>query len=187
MRSLVLYQLMSLDGVAEEPGDWMFQVDPDVFEFLGQVIAQQDDVLLGRGTYDYWVDYWPTSAVEPFATFINTVPKHVFTSSALPGRWPGTHEVRTDPRDHVRWLKASSGRDIGIHGSKSLARTLLQARLVDRLCLVVAPTLAGRGDQLFGGLPEGQSWSLAACTRTPSGTLLLDYGRRPGAAARSLP
>ena len=57
LRKVVVYSLLSLDGVAEEPGDWMFDVDAEVFAFLGRVIETQDDVLLGRGTYDYWVDY----------------------------------------------------------------------------------------------------------------------------------
>ena len=81
MRKVVLYQLLSLDGVAEEPGDWMFDAGEAVFENLGQIIATQDDILLGRATYDYWVDFWPTSDVEPFASFINGTPKHVITSS----------------------------------------------------------------------------------------------------------
>ena len=50
----------------------------------------QTDVLLGRGTYDYWVDYWPTSDVEPFASFINATRKHVATSSDLTGDWENT-------------------------------------------------------------------------------------------------
>ena len=67
-RNVVLYQLLSLDGVAEEPGDWISDGGPEVFANLGRTIATQDDVLLGRGTYDYWVGYWPTSTIEPFAS-----------------------------------------------------------------------------------------------------------------------
>ena len=59
-RNVVLYQLLSLDGVAEEPGDWISDGGPEVFANLAETIATQDDVLLGRGTYDYWVGYWPT-------------------------------------------------------------------------------------------------------------------------------
>jgi hypothetical protein len=38
-------------------------------------IATQDAVILGRRSYDEWVGFWPGSEIEPFATFINTVPK----------------------------------------------------------------------------------------------------------------
>lgn len=61
MRNVVLYQFLSLDGVAEEPSDWFFDDGPQLFEHIARVIKTQDDVLLGRGTYNYWVDYWPTS------------------------------------------------------------------------------------------------------------------------------
>ncbi len=87
MRKVVLYQLLSLDGVAEEPGDWLFDSDRAIFENLGRVIQGQDAVLLGRKTYDYWVGDWPTSDVEPFASFINGTQKHVFTSSGPWQEW----------------------------------------------------------------------------------------------------
>ena len=54
MRRIVLYELMSLDGVAEEPGNWMCEVDDAVVANLAAIIARQDAVLLGRGTFDYW-------------------------------------------------------------------------------------------------------------------------------------
>ena len=79
MRNVVLLQWCSLDGVAEEPSDWFFDDGPELFDLIGRVLATQTDVLLGRGTYDYWVDFWPTADVEPFATFINATRKHVAT------------------------------------------------------------------------------------------------------------
>ena len=40
----------TIDGVAEEPGDWFFDDSPELFEHIGAVIGTQSDVLLGRGT-----------------------------------------------------------------------------------------------------------------------------------------
>src|SRR5918992_1921787 len=120
MRRVVLYQLLSLDGVAEEPGDWMFDIDQDVFDNLGNIIATQDAILLGRNTYDYWVDYWPTSDVEPFASFINNTRKHVFTSRDLTGEWANTTVVKDPAVDYVAGLKQGDGGDLGIHGSIAL-------------------------------------------------------------------
>lgn len=57
MRNVVLYQLLTIDGVAEEPGDWLVDDGPELFANLASVIESQDDVLLGRGTYDYWATY----------------------------------------------------------------------------------------------------------------------------------
>lgn len=175
MRKVVLYQILSLDGVAEEPSDWFFDGGPETFANLGRVIASQDDVLLGRGTYDYWVGYWPTSDVEPFASFINGTRKHVFTSSTPEQEWPNTTVVTTSATDYVRALKQQPGDDIGVHGSISLARSLLQARLVDELQLVVAPALAGHGRRLFDGDDDLQRLDLLDTRRSAKGTLFLAY------------
>jgi dihydrofolate reductase len=178
VRKVVLYELMALDGVAEEPGDWMFDVDDDVFDNLAEVISSQTDVLLGRGTYDYWVDYWPTSDVEPFAGFINAVPKHVFTSTPLSGPWAGAVAVEDRAEDHVARLKTGRGGDIGVHGSITLAQSLLCAGLVDEMRLVVVPTVAHHGRRLFGGGPAPRRLDLLAARPSATGNLFLHYAAR---------
>src|SRR6478752_3544868 len=117
MRNVVLLHWLSLDGVAEEPSDWFFDDGPELFALIGRVIATQDDVLLGRGTYDYWADYWPTSGVERFAWFINATRKHVATSTEVAGFWEHTVRMTSPVADCVRDLKHQPGGDIGIHGS----------------------------------------------------------------------
>jgi dihydrofolate reductase len=175
MRKVVLYQLLSLDGVAEEPGDWLFDVDQAIFDNLGRVIGSQDAVLLGRHTYDYWAGYWPTSDVEPFASFVNGTPKHVFSSSPLEQEWANSTVV-TDPAEgYVAELKRRAGGDIGIHGSIELARSLLRAGLVDELRLVIAPVVAHRGRRLFDHDDELLRLELQSARPTPSGALLTDY------------
>jgi dihydrofolate reductase len=177
MRKVVLYQLLSLDGVAEEPSDWMAKADEALFENLARVIGAQDAVLLGRGTYDYWAGYWPTSDNQPFADFINRTPKHVFTSSTPPETWSASTFVDAPAAGYVAELKQQPGGDIGIHGSISLAQSLLEAQLVDELRLVIAPTVAGRGRRLFaaGGL---QRFDLLDVGRTTTGSIIAGYARR---------
>ena len=177
MRKVVLYQLLSLDGVAEEPGDWMTDGGSELFENLAAVIGTQDEILLGRGTYDYWVDYWPTSAVEPFATFVNTTRKHVFSSTPLTGEWANTVVADRPPVEYVRDLKRTNGGDIGVHGSIALAQTLLDADLVDELRLVIAPAVAGTGRRLFDGSGTGtvRPLELLESRSTEAGSLLLAY------------
>jgi dihydrofolate reductase len=174
MRNVVLYHLMSLDGVAHQDGDWLADDGPQLVRFLGGVIESQDDVLLGRGTYDYWAGYWPKSDFQPFAGFINGTRKHVVTSTPLTRDWANSTPVTTPPADHVTALKQRPGRDIGIHGSLTLARTLLHARLVDRLRLVVAPTVVGQGNRVFEG-DMLQKWRLDDLERGKNGTLFLSY------------
>jgi dihydrofolate reductase len=177
IRKVVLYQLLSLDGVAEEPSDWMSDGGRELFENLGAVVGTQDDILLGRGTYDYWVGYWPASDVEPFATFVNTTRKHVFSSTPLTREWANTVVADRPPVEYVTDLRRGEGGDIGIHGSIELARSLLSADLVDELRLVVAPALAHTGRRLFDGTDDRgvRALELLDSTRTEAGSLLLAY------------
>ena len=174
MRNVVLYELLSLDGVAEEPGDWLFDGGEAIFDNLGRIIRDQDTVLLGRGTYEYWVDYWPTSDVEPFASFINGTQKFVYASTRPAGDWSNTTMISTSAVEHVTSLKQESGGDIGIHGSIELAQSLLRAGLVDDLHLVIAPTVAGAGRRLFDGA-DLQKLDLVALDRSPAGSTFAHY------------
>jgi dihydrofolate reductase len=178
MRKVVAYELLALDGVAEEPGNWVSDTGSALIDNLGRVIGTQDTVLLGRGTYDYWAGYWPTATVQPFADFINRTPKHVFTSSRPETEWAGSTIVGGPAEAHVAGLKQADGGDIGIHGSLTLVRSLLRAGLVDELRLVIAPVAASRGRRMFEDGGELQRFELLDADRTPGGTLLLGYGVR---------
>jgi dihydrofolate reductase len=175
MRKLVLYTLLSLDGVAESPDRYVFDFDDVMHGNLARVIEAQDAVLLGRRTYDEWASYWPTSDHEPFASFINRVPKYVVTSTQPATPWTNTTVVSRGLPQVVRGLKEQPGGDIGVHGSIQLARSLLESGLVDELRLVIAPALAGGGRKLFEDHDDLRKLKLLRAVGTPSGALLVDY------------
>ena len=174
MRKVVAYELVSLDGVAEQPDRFFTTWDAVLDANLAAVIATQDTVLLGRRSHDEWAGYWPGSDVEPFATFINGVDKHVVTSTPLDQAWSGASVVEGDLATFVRDLREQPGADIGVHASLSVVRALLAAEVLDELRLVVAPAVAGHGRRLLDGVPEARL-RLLRSTATPSGHLLLDY------------
>jgi dihydrofolate reductase len=175
MRRLVQYTLSSLDGVGEAPGNWIAAFDDDCIGNLARVIGAQDTVLLGRGSYDDWAGYWPTADTQPFADFINGVPKYLFTSTAPTVEWAGTTVVDAPAVDFVRNLKSQTGGTIGVHGSLSLARSLRAAGLVDDIELVIFPIVAGKGRRVFGDDEPLQHLELANVRSTPSGALLVSY------------
>ncbi|MGN6428363.1 MAG: dihydrofolate reductase family protein [Leifsonia sp.] len=178
-RRVVLYELMSIDGFADDPGEgeWLRDTGAGLGDFLAETIATQDAVLLGRRTYEKWAPYWPTADVQPFADFINATRKYVFTSSPLEPEWSESVPVAEPAAAFVSDLTREQGGDIGIHGSLSLARDLLAARLVDDLRLVVAPSIAGHGKRLFGDDSGLQAFDLVDSERS-GGCLLLHYRRR---------
>jgi len=179
MRNVVLYSLLSLDGVAEDPGEgqWFGDADQRLLAFLTQVISTQDTVLLGRGSYEFWVHHWPTSDMQPFADFINNTAKVVFTSSTPEDVWSASTFVAEPAAAYVDALKRQDGGDIGIHGSLTLAQSLLRDGLVDELRLVVSPSLAGTGRRLFDDTGDLKRFELVDVDRS-GGCLLLSYRAR---------
>jgi dihydrofolate reductase len=174
MRKVVAYELLSLDGVAERPDAFITNFDDVMRENLGRVIATQDAVILGRHTWDDWAAFWPTSEIEPFATFINGVDKFVVTATPPELEWPETTVIEGELADFVAELTQQPGGDIGIHGSISLTQSLLAASLVDELRLVIVPALQMQGRRLFeSGSPR--RLSLTRSVASPTGSLLLDY------------
>jgi dihydrofolate reductase len=174
VRKVIAYELLSLDGVAEEPTDYITDFDDEMEANLAAVIAGQDTVLLGRRTWDDWAAFWPTSDIEPFATFINGVQKFVVTSTPLTADWANTSLVDGDLAAFVDDLKRQTGGDIGVHGSISLTQTLLEERLIDELRLVIAPALQVSGRQLFARAARTRL-TLSQSLVSPTGYLLLDY------------
>lgn len=174
MRKVVAFEFLSLDGVAEAPDRFVTDWD-DVVDVSGAtLIATQDAVILGRRSYDEWVEFWPDSEIEPFATFINGVAKYVATSAPLEREWANTTVIDGDLVEFVRDLKDRPGGDIGVHASISVAQTLLAAGVVDELRLAIAPVIAGSGRRLLDGLPSIRLELIRSVT-SPSGHLLVDY------------
>jgi dihydrofolate reductase len=174
VRKIVVYELLSLDGVAEDPNKFFTDWDDAMDANLAAVIAAQDAVILGRRSYDEWAEFWPGSEIQPFAAFINGVAKHVATSAPLNKEWANASVVDSELVEFVRDLKDRSGGDIGVHASISVAQTLLAAGVVDELRLVIAPRIAGSGRRLLDGLPSIRLESIRSAT-SPTGYLLVDY------------
>ena len=174
MRKIVVYELLSLDGVAEDPDDFIAHWDDAMDANLAAVIATQDAVILGRRSYTEWAQFWPSSQIEPFATFINGVTKYVATSTPLDRDWANATVLEGELVEFVRDLKQQRGGDVGVHASISVAQALLAAGVVDELRLVIAPRIAGRGRRLLDNLPSLQLESIGS-ESSPTGSLLLAY------------
>jgi dihydrofolate reductase len=174
VRKVVAYELLSLDGVAEAPDNFITEWDDAMDANLAAVIGAQDAVILGRRIYDEWAEFWPGSEIEPFATFINGVAKYVATSTPLDKEWANATAMDGGLVEFVQDLKDRPGGDIGVHASISVAQALLAAGLVDELRLVIAPRIAGSGRRFLEGLPSIRLESIRSAT-SPTGYLLVDY------------
>jgi dihydrofolate reductase len=174
MRKIVAYELLSLDGVAEDPDRYFDDWDGAMDANLAAVIGTQDAVILGRRSYTEWAQFWPTSDVQPFADFINVVTKYVATSMPLDRDWANATVIEGGLVEFVRGLKQRDGGDAGVHASISVAQALLAAGVVDELRLVIAPRIAGHGRRLLDGLPPMQFEPIRS-EMSPTGYLIVDY------------
>jgi len=181
---IVLYTLTSLDGATQDPHRYFPETgdkvgapvfDEELARLESDMVDRQDAVLLGRHTYDQWARYWPTSDEQPFADFINRVRKYVLTSTPLTGGWANAEAVGGSLAEVVAEVKGRTPGDVGVHGSITLARSLLAAGLVDEFCLAVGRVVDPVGPRLFGDVPERRELSLVSATPTPSGSVWLRY------------
>ncbi|MGY3128913.1 dihydrofolate reductase [Agrococcus sp. UYP33] len=173
-RDVVVCHLLSLDGVAEAPEEFFDAWGDEADAAAAEWCTTQDAVVLGRRSYDEWVRFWPGSDLEPFASFIGAVEKHVATSAPLDPPWSNARAIDGDLVEGIRQLRSRPGGEIGVHASISVARALLAAGVVDRLRLLVAPTIVGSGRRLLDSLPPMRLTPIRSEV-TPGGCLLLDH------------
>lgn len=188
---LVLMQFTSLDGVTQGPGapdedtsdgftrgGWLVpHIDETFVEAVRTWAGHADAYLFGRRTYEAFARDWPAmdDPADPVATSLNHSPKYVATNTLDEATWAPTTILSGDVLGAVRALKAEPGRELQVHGSSRLGRSLLEAGLVDELRLVTAPVVVGAGRRLFE--PGGPAIALdhASSTTTPGGLTLDTY------------
>jgi len=154
MRTLIVTEFISLDGVVDSPGGgehpaagWTFkeiEFVPDAYEIKGREQAEATAMLMGRVSYEEFAPVWPTMA--EFEEY-NAMPKYVVSTTLENPEWNNTSVLRS--LEEVAALKETDGGNIIVHGSPTLAKNLLAADLVDRYHLLVFPLVLGAGKRLF--------------------------------------
>jgi dihydrofolate reductase len=167
----------SIDGVVEAPNEWQPAFDEQMGAKLSRMLEEQDAVLLGRVTWAEWAGYWPTSTDEPFASWINSTPKYVASTTVdSVDRWANSTLIKGSLADFVTELRQRDGGTIGTAGSPSLVRSLIDQQLLDELTLMISPVVAGGGrKRLFPDNAAPTKFELAEGQATSSGTLIATY------------
>lgn len=187
----------SLDGVMQGPGGvdedtsggfdrggWLVpHADEDMGRIVDGWFSQADAILLGRTTYQMMRAYW-SEVTEPdnaVAVALNTYPKHVVstTLSDEEAGWYDTTVIRADPVETIRRLKERPGRELQVHGSWRLARTLHDAGLIDIYRLLYFPVVVGAGKHLFDQDAVPSSFRLVDSETTSAGATALTLHPTP--------
>ena len=190
MGKLIVTEFVTLDGVAQGPGEPDEDRDggfthggwqaPMFEEEAGRVMFEQarsmDALLLGRKTYEIFANYWPTAPEEiPFTSLLNEVPKYVASRTlAAPLGWRGSTLVSEPIADGVASLKERHDQ-LHVIGSLNLVQSLLRFGLVDRLNLWQYPVLLGSGKRVFADGTVPTALRLIESITYPEGTLQLSY------------
>ena len=192
MRKIVVLSMISLDGVLQAPGGpkedrsngfkyggWTASYGDEVGNnVMMQELQQPLDYLLGRKTFDIWVNYWPEHG--DFWPGINEGTKYVFSkrmkkSDPKVTGWNKSVIIRTVA--DIKKIKKSKGADIQVWGSSKLIQLLLKNDLVDELRLKIYPITLGKGKKLFvdGAIPA--AFTLTESTVTGTGVIMAAYKR----------
>jgi dihydrofolate reductase len=145
MRTLLYGAACSLDGYIAGPHgevDWLHWSD-DVAAISKTVFDRVDTVLMGRKTYD--------AAVRMGTRAYPGVTNYVFSGTLAPEAAPEVNVVAADAVSFVRALKEQPGAGICLLGGGELARSLLDADLIDELGVNMQPVLLGSGIPLLPG------------------------------------
>ena len=178
-RPLVLTQNMTLNGIVEWLQDWF---DPttqsqDLVDVM--MAAGETDLLLGRSTFEDFRGFWPTYLDDTTGTrqHLDSVRKHVVSTTMTDPGWQNTDVIRTDVEGHVRALKEQPGGELGITGSIGLTHTLFRAGLIDELRLFVYPVTHYKGRNLFPTDASLTRFGLRETRGFDGGVALLHYVR----------
>ena len=197
MRTLIVSNIMSLDGYYEGPGKnvmalfdyrWDYPTDESFDVYNAERLRAADTLLLGRVSYEGFKSFWPSVADDPNATPIqreisrlnNAIDKVVISDSLTSEEtvpWHNNTRIFrcADAHEQVAELKRQPGKDILVFGSRTLWNDLLANDLVDELHLMIGPVVLGAGTPLFDGQPAVSLRLIETRTWDGSGNVLVQY------------
>ena len=177
MRKIVAGLFMSLDGVVGAPDQWSFPYfNEEMGQVVGGLIAASDTLLLGRKTYEeFAAAFGGDTSGNPDAAQMNGIRKVVVSTTLQSADWQNSALMTGDVAEGVAKLKQEDGGNIGMSGSNTLLRWLLQRGLVDELHLLIVPLVVGRGMRLVEGEGEQLPLALAESQSLSNGVLHLTY------------
>lgn len=178
MRKLFWQVSMTLDGFMEGPGEYNLAQtaeyrDPDFEKYATDMLKNIDGMLLGRKTYEMFLQYWPTAEGED-ADNMNRLPKYIFSKTLANVAWDNAELATGDAAAYVTKLKEQGDGELAIFGSADLAASLGKLGLIDEYRVFTTPFAVGGGGKAFKN-DELVSLDLVKAEAWSAGTLALYY------------
>jgi len=185
VRTLIVSEFISLDGVVEAPGGeqshpqagWTMPYGvPDLFAYKLKETLEAESLLLGRTTYEGFSAAWPERDGE-FADKMNAMPKFVVSSTLrdADATWHNSTVVRGEVVAGVERLKETVAGDLLVAGSAALVQLLVEHDLADEYRMMVFPIVLGSGKRLFGEVSAPRVLRLDSVQSVGDGIVVLTY------------
>ena len=184
MRKLILFNIVSIDGLFEGPSgeiDWFF-IDSAFQDFSINQLNEIDLLIFGRKTYELMAGYWtkpePIKNDPIVAAQMNGKQKLVASRKLKSVEWSNSSLIKGNINDEISKLKDQRGKDIIILGSADLASGLINAGLIDEFRILISPIVLGKGNSQFKNIFNRLNLKLLRSQVFESGNVLLVYGRK---------
>ncbi len=149
MGKVVAVEYVTLDGVFEDPAWSGPYFNAELSSWQAENLREADALLLGRRTYEGFKSAWPQMEAETgdFGVKMNTMPKHVATTSLTTPEWNATF-LAGELSDAVAKLRTEPG-TLLINGSATLVNYLTRHNLIDEYRIMIFPVVQGEGRRLW--------------------------------------
>jgi dihydrofolate reductase len=184
---------VTLDGVAQAPGrpdedlrdgfaygGWAQPYNDQVMgEAMGQRMARDGSLLLGRRTYEALYAFWPKQTDgNPYTEVLDRTQKYVASRTLTqPLPWVNSTLLEGDAIEAIAALRSQPGPNLAIIGSVDLVQQLTRHELIDEYLLLIHPLVLGTGRRLFADDGCYRSLKLRESVTTTTGVVIATYQR----------
>jgi dihydrofolate reductase len=192
MRTLVVSNFLSVDGVMQGPGGpeedrsggfdhggWTVNYwDDEMRALLFGWNQAAESMVLGRKTYEIFAAHWPYAPKDdPIAPKLNAMPKYVASRTLKKLEWNNSTLLEEPVAQNLARLKGDGNGMMLMFGSGGLIRNLLPHELIDELRLWIFPLLLGKGKRMFPDDASPAGLKLTEAKSFGTGVVLQRYHR----------
>jgi dihydrofolate reductase len=154
---------------------------------MGEFWKSIDTILMGRGTYDFVVEY---QKKHPGAMDAYRGPKHYAFSRKPPKKvLPGFEFVKEPVKEFAQRLRSEKGKNIWLMGGGGIIASFLDAGEIDEFVISVIPVFIGEGIPLIAPRHRTVPLKLLSTKKFSDGVVKLHYevkeARPPERASKS--
>lgn len=188
-RKIIASLAISADGfIARKDGgvDWLDRPRPKGEDYgMGEFFKSIDTILLGRGTYDFVVDFQKEGKAAP--DMFGGVKHYTFSRKPPKKVLPGFEFVSEPIKKFAKRLRAEKGKNIWMMGGGGIIASFLDEGEMDEFIISVIPVFIGEGIPLIAPRHRTVPLKLLSTKKFSDGVVALHYAvqRRRSASANS--